>query len=98
MKYFFKKIFKKPKKAEKMGEVFTIDIPFNSIRTSNEKYERIFKPSKKLIEWTKKHQESCKSTATGGEQFEWSFSPSSIVEVQKAKCLICGEKCIDYVD
>ncbi len=85
-----------------MGEVFSIEIPFDLERIlkvrADEKYERVFKPTEKLIEWTKKHQESCKSTATGGEQFEWSFSPSSIVEYQKVRCLICGKIYDDYVD
>lgn len=81
-----------------MGEVFTLEIPFTLKRTADEKYERVFKPAEKLIEWTEIHQESCKSSTTGGEQFEWSFSPNSIFEYQKVRCLICGKTCDHYVD
>lgn len=51
-----------------------------------------FETTKRINEWCEKHIENgCRSTATAGEQFEFTFTPSGIVEYQTVKCLRCGE-------
>lgn len=58
-----------------------------------------FQTSPKINNWTKMHKENgCKSKAAAGEQFQYLFIPSGIVECQIVECLVCGEKCQDYVE
>lgn len=57
-----------------------------------------FKTSKKIDAWVRNHQKMCKTHATAGEQFEYSFLPSGIVECQTVRCLCCGAELTDYVD
>ena len=56
-----------------------------------------FVTSKKIDSWVKNHREKCKSRATAGEQFEYKFLPTGIVECQTVNCLCCKEKFTDYV-
>ena len=57
-----------------------------------------FVPSKKMREWVKKHvDEGCISHMTAGEQFEYVFLPTGIVECQTVRCLICKKEFSDYV-
>jgi len=57
-----------------------------------------FKTSEELDMWVKNHVQKCKTHATAGEQFKYTFLPSGIVEVQTVKCLCCGEEKTVYVD
>lgn len=59
----------------------------------------IFETSEKINKWIEKHRENgCVSYATAGEQFSFEFLPTSIIECQTVKCMICGEKFTDYID
>jgi hypothetical protein len=58
-----------------------------------------FITSKKIDKWVKDHRAGgCVSRATAGEQFEFTFLPTGIIECQSVECLCCGEKFTDYVD
>lgn len=57
-----------------------------------------FVPSKEIRAWVKNHVNAgCISHATAGEQFEYVFLPTSIIECQTVKCLICKKEFADYV-
>lgn len=57
-----------------------------------------FKTSKKVDQWIDDHREGgCVSHATAGEQFEFEFLPTGIVEIQTVKCLCCGKEFTDYL-
>lgn len=57
-----------------------------------------FKTSYRIDRWVEKHREECKTYATAGEQFMYTFLPSGIIECQTVQCLCCGKKFTDYVD
>ncbi len=58
-----------------------------------------FETSEKINKWIKEHRKNgCVSHATTGGQFIYEFLPTSIIECQTVKCMICGEKFTDYVD
>jgi hypothetical protein len=57
-----------------------------------------FETSNKIDEWVENHvRKGCVSRATAGEQFEYEFLPTGIVECQTVKCLCCKEEFTDYV-
>lgn len=56
-----------------------------------------FITDKNLDKWVEEHNKICKSYATGGEHYEFSFLPSGIVECQSVQCLCCGERKVFYV-
>lgn len=57
-----------------------------------------FITSEKIDEWVQKHiEQGCRSRATAGEQFEFEFLPTAIIECQTVKCLICDKEFTDYV-
>ena len=57
-----------------------------------------FVPSNEIRAWVNKHLNAgCISHATAGEQFEYVFLPTGIVECQTVKCLICKKEYTDYV-
>ena len=59
---------------------------------------RGFVPSKKMRAWVKRHvDDGCISHTTAGEQFEYVFLPTGIIECQTVKCLICKKEFADYV-
>lgn len=57
-----------------------------------------FRTSPKIDIWADEHCKHCKTNATAGEQFVYSFLPSGIIECQTVKCLCCGKEFTDYVD
>jgi hypothetical protein len=58
-----------------------------------------YETSKKIDKWVENHRKNgCVSHTTAGEQFKYSFLPSSIVECQRVTCLCCKEEFMDYVD
>ena len=57
-----------------------------------------FETSNKIDKWIEQHREKCVSRASAGEQFEFEFIPSGIVECQTVKCLCCKEELTDDVD
>ena len=58
-----------------------------------------FKTSKKIDAWVQKHlDEGCRTRATAGEQFQYEFLPTGIVECQTVRCLCCRKEFTDYVD
>lgn len=52
----------------------------------------------KLIEWMNEHDKVCKSHATCGEHYQFSFTPSGIIEAQTVKCMVCGESRTVYIN
>lgn len=57
-----------------------------------------FETSQKINKWIKEHQKKCKSYASGGEQFMYTFIPNGIIECQTVQCMCCKEKFTDYTD
>lgn len=56
-----------------------------------------FEVPSKMKKWTEEHVKSgCRSHATAGEQFEYTFLPNGIVEIATVKCLCCGKKLTLY--
>ena len=60
----------------------------------------VFETSRTIDMWVKKHREECKNRhhTTAGEEFEYEFLPTGIVQCQTVRCLFCKEKFTDYVD
>lgn len=56
-----------------------------------------FVTSIRIDKWVEKHYEKCKTRATAGEQFIYTFLPSGIVECQTVKCMCCKEEFTDYI-
>ena len=56
-----------------------------------------FETSDKIDKWIEEHREKCVSRATAGEQFKFEFIPTSIIEYQTVKCMVCKEEFTDYV-
>lgn len=57
-----------------------------------------FKTHKALDKWIENHNKECKSYATAGEHYIFTFLPSGIVECQTVKCLCCSAEKTFYVD
>ena len=57
-----------------------------------------FETSKNIDQWANNHRKKCVSRSTAGEQFVYEFIPTSIVECQTVRCVICKEKFTDYVE
>lgn len=57
----------------------------------------VFETSPKIDEWIHKHNKVCKSNSSAGEHYQFEFLPTGIVEVQTAKCLVCGKKKTVYL-
>lgn len=46
-----------------------------------------------MDEWTREHVKAgCKTDGAAGEQFEYTFLPTAIVEISTVRCICCGEK------
>ncbi len=57
-----------------------------------------FKTTEKIDDFIKEHRAKCRPQGTAGEQFVFTFVPTSIVECQNVKCVCCGEELSDYID
>lgn len=56
-----------------------------------------FEVPPRMDKWTEEHVKSgCKSNATAGEQFEYRFLPTGIVDISSVKCLCCGKSLTLY--
>lgn len=51
-----------------------------------------FKTFDTVDKWVEEHYKVCKTHATAGEQFEYTFLPTAIGMFQEVKCLCCGRK------
>lgn len=56
-----------------------------------------FETTDKINNWVKQHCKECHSFGAAGEQFEFRFLPTGIVECQTVECIICKKKITDYV-
>jgi len=57
-----------------------------------------FKLLDELDEWTDEHYKKCKTRDCTGAQFEYSFIPTGIGEIQTVKCLVCNKEHTVYND
>ena len=57
-----------------------------------------FKTLSGIDEWVNKHYKKCKTRDVAGAQFEYSFLPTGICEIQTVKCLVCGKEHTEYDD
>ena len=57
-----------------------------------------FETSQRLDKWVEKHRKECKTRATAGEQFVWSFYQVALLKCQTVKDMCCGSEFTDYVD
>ena len=57
-----------------------------------------FKTLPSIDEWVNKHYKKCKTQDVAGAQFEYSFLPTGICEIQTVKCVVCGKEHTEYDD
>ena len=51
-----------------------------------------------LDKWADEHAKKCKTRDVAGAQFEYSFLPTGIVEIQTVRCIVCGKEHAEYDD
>ena len=76
-------------------ECWAKDCKYHNLK---ERLRQSFTICDKLDAWLEEHVKTCQTHATAGEQFEYEFLPSGIVEVQTVRCLVCGKTHTEYVD
>ena len=51
-----------------------------------------------LDKWADEHSKKCKTRDATGAQFEYTFLPTGIAEIQTVRCIVCGREHTEYDD
>lgn len=81
---------------DKNRNLVSVELP--AISDVNNADTMIFTPNEDILKWTQEHIRICTSKDFTGTQFEYSFLPSGIVEIQTVKCTVCNKEHIVYLD